>query len=212
MLDSKPPDRDYDPVLAGVLDAGTAWRAILHHALGLEDREPDLAGLLRWSATTAAIRYREAPGESAARWRPAAGEAEIRDGEVLLEGERVRGPGDVHRLIAAWADDARYGAARNGYHGGASPQEMVAPLMLLSDLTSRAPALEPCESRRPAWWDAPGRCRPGPSSRADSALPSHSSARPPEIPVGFLFHPEPPVDFSLPGWFATNLGGKRHHL
>ena len=61
LLESKPPDRDYDPVPAGVLDAGTAWPAILHHALGLEDREPDLAGLLRWAATTAAIRYLEAP-------------------------------------------------------------------------------------------------------------------------------------------------------
>ena len=60
LLDSKPPDRDYDPVPAGVLDAGTAWRAILHHALGLEDREPDLAGLLRWATTTAAVRFREA--------------------------------------------------------------------------------------------------------------------------------------------------------
>ena len=41
----------------------------------------------------------------------------------------MRGPGDAHRLIAAWAEEVRYGAARNGYHGGATPQEMVAPLV-----------------------------------------------------------------------------------
>jgi hypothetical protein len=85
-------------------------------------------------------------------------------------------------------DEARYGTARNGYHGGASPQEMIAPLILLSDLTSRAPALEPCESRRPAWWDARAR------GRADAALPLHSPARPTGIPAGYLFHPEPPAD------------------
>jgi len=69
-----------------------------------------------------------------------------RDGEVLLEGGRVRGPGDAPRLIAAWAEEVRYGAARNGYHGGASPQEMVAPLILLADATAREPVPEPFET------------------------------------------------------------------
>jgi hypothetical protein len=132
--------------------------------------------------------------DAAARWRPVTEESGIRDGEVLLEGECVRGPGDGHRLVAAWADEARYGAARNGYHGGASPQEMLAPLMLLSDVTARVPALEPCEPRRPAWWDAPGRRRPDVSGHAGSAIASSSPARPARIPSGFLFHPEPPED------------------
>ena len=41
---SRPTGGDYPPVPAGVLDAGTAWRAIFHHAFGMEDREPDLPG------------------------------------------------------------------------------------------------------------------------------------------------------------------------
>jgi hypothetical protein len=142
--------------------------------------------------------HRDAPpipaDGAAARWRPATDESGLQDGEVLLEGERVSGPGDAHRLVAAWADDARYGAARNGYHGGASPQEMLAPLMLLSDVTARVPALEPREPRRPAWWDAPGRRRPDGSRRAGSAIASSSPARTARIPAGFLFHPEPPAD------------------
>ena len=81
LLEHKPPGRDYDPVPAGVLDAGTAWRAILHHALGMEDREPDLPGLLRWAAATGATGYLAAPDDlrAAARTRligilgPAAG-------------------------------------------------------------------------------------------------------------------------------------------
>ena len=63
LLEHKPPDRDYDPVPAGVLDAGTAWRAILHHAFGMEDREPDLPGLLRWAAATGADRYLASPAD-----------------------------------------------------------------------------------------------------------------------------------------------------
>ena len=63
LLEHRPPDRDYDPVPAGVLDAGTAWRAILHHAFGMEEREPDLPGLLRWAAATGADRYRASPAD-----------------------------------------------------------------------------------------------------------------------------------------------------
>jgi hypothetical protein len=188
-----------DDRLAGAAQIRDTWSvesirplgALLHVA-----REAGRAVIL--ASDHGHVWHRDAPpmpaAAAAARWRPASGLAEVRDGEVLLEGERVRGPGDAHRLIAAWADDARYGAARNGYHGGASPQEMIAPLMLLSDVTARAPALEPCEPRRPAWWEAPGNGRPGASSRAESAPPSDSPARPPRIPAGFLFHPEPPVD------------------
>ena len=50
LLAHRPPGGEYPPVPAGVLDAATAWRAIFHHALGMEDREPDLPGLLRWAA------------------------------------------------------------------------------------------------------------------------------------------------------------------
>ena len=50
LLEHQPPGRGYDPVPAAVLDAGTAWRAIYRHSLGMEDREPDLPGLLRWAA------------------------------------------------------------------------------------------------------------------------------------------------------------------
>ncbi len=62
LLEHQPPGRGYDPVPAGVLDAGTAWRAIYRHALGMEDREPDLPGLLRWAAETGAGGYLDVTG------------------------------------------------------------------------------------------------------------------------------------------------------
>jgi hypothetical protein len=125
-----------------------------------------------------------APGADA-RWRPADGAAN--DGEVLLEGPRVLGSEGTHRLIAPWAEDVRYRAARNGYHGGATPQEMVAPLVLLADATSRQPAPEPCEPRRLAWWEGPDARRP---AAAEGRAPAPAAARR-RTPAGYLFPLEP---------------------
>ena len=56
LLNHAPPE-GYNPVPAAVLDSGTAWRAIFRHTLGMEDREPDLAGLLRWGSSPASDHY-----------------------------------------------------------------------------------------------------------------------------------------------------------
>jgi hypothetical protein len=185
-----------DDRLAGAAQVRDTWSVESIRPLGAllqAAREAGRAVIL--ASDHGHVWHREAPpipaSEAAARWRPAPGELEVRDGEVLLEGPRVRGPGDADRLIAAWADEARYGAARNGYHGGASPQEMIAPLVLLADVTARASALEPSEPRRPAWWDGPGRGRAGTATQFASSSISAPRAR---IPAGYLFHPEPPAD------------------
>ena len=207
-----------DDRLAGAAQVRETWSvesirplgALLHAA-----REAGRAVIL--ASDHGHVWHRDAPpvpsDEAAARWRPASDESGLQDGKVLIEGERVRGPGDRHRLVAAWADDVRYGTARNGYHGGASPQEMIAPLLLLSDVTARVPALEPCEPRGPAWWDAPRRGGRD-LSRRDPSSSSSSPARPVRIPAGFLFHPEPPQDVAArpvaadagPPPAATGLG------
>jgi hypothetical protein len=56
-----------------------------------------------------------------------------------------------HRLIAPWGERVRYGIRKNGYHGGASPQEVVVPLGVftpgieLEGWDEIAPAF-------PIWW------------------------------------------------------------
>lgn len=75
-------------------------------------------------------------------------------GEVLVEGPRVLA-GDG-RVLLAWSEGLRYGnAKKHGYHGGASAQEVLAPMIVL------APTLpEPIEGWTeaaydpPAWWTA----------------------------------------------------------
>jgi hypothetical protein len=63
--------------------------------------------------------------ESAERWREAVGTPN--DDEVLLSGPRVV-LGQGHKIIVPWSERVRYSAKKNGYHGGASPQEVVIPL------------------------------------------------------------------------------------
>ncbi len=44
------PAQGYPPPTSGVLDQPTAWRALLHHVLGIEAEHPSIADLVRWAA------------------------------------------------------------------------------------------------------------------------------------------------------------------
>jgi PglZ domain len=86
------------------------------------------------------------------RWRPATGRAQAN--EVLLEGSRVRTPQDQSRVIVPLDEGLRYSMARNGYHGGATPQEMLAPLVLLTPVSGQSrKGLVPCRLPTPSWWE-----------------------------------------------------------
>src|SRR5262245_27929565 len=57
LLECAPPD-GYPPVSAGVLDAGTVWRAACRHVFEMGEREPDLVALLLWATNkVASSRY-----------------------------------------------------------------------------------------------------------------------------------------------------------
>jgi hypothetical protein len=62
------------------------------------------------------------------RWRSA---GSVAPGEVELRGGRVRGASGSQSVIMAWSERVRYSSKRNGYHGGASPQEVVVPVAVL---------------------------------------------------------------------------------
>ena len=70
----------------------------------------------------------ESDASGGVRWRCSPRLAD--DNEVELTGPRVLlGEG---RIVAAWNEKLRYGPIRNGYHGGASAQEIVIPLAVLA--------------------------------------------------------------------------------
>src|SRR5690606_11776458 len=84
------------------------------------------------------------------------------------------------------SERVRFGAKKNGYHGGASPQEIVIPLMIL------APGLEPAEGfveampEWPEWWQRPEEVAPAPVVETP-AKPGRPAAKPGE--QGTLFDP-----------------------
>jgi hypothetical protein len=83
-----------------------------------------------------------------ARWRcsPRPADAD----EVELAGHRVLLGGG--RIVAAWNEKLRYGPVRNGYHGGASAQEVVIPLALLARQVLDIPGWVPAHHPEPGWW------------------------------------------------------------
>lgn len=93
---------------------------------------------------------RPSPAGSGERWRAAA-EVEVGPGEVAVEGTRVLVPGGA--CLLACSDTVRYATKKNGYHGGASAQEVLAPLMVLSaGLADNVPGWVEVAHDPPAWW------------------------------------------------------------
>jgi hypothetical protein len=93
--------------------------------------------------------YRPVAGERE-RWRDSTGKPEA--DEVLLEGPRVLA-GTDGRIIAPWSEGVRYAVKKNGYHGGASPQEVVIPLAVVAPAS--VPELDgwvEVPAELPSWW------------------------------------------------------------
>jgi len=103
-------------------------------------------------------------GEAGSRWRPASGD--VQDGEIVISGSRVRDDAGQHSVMVPWSETIYYKRQQNGYHGGATPQEMVAPLVILTEVDlnqkdNAYPGLSACEYPKPEWWScAPVATRP----------------------------------------------------
>ena len=90
------------------------------------------------------------PYKENGRWRSDDGRCAA--DEIMLSGSRVvAGDGSV---IVPWTEKVYYKSQQNGYHGGATPQEMVCPLILLIDKASAYSGLYRCEYPKPEWWSA----------------------------------------------------------
>ncbi len=144
----------------------------------------DHGHVLHGPASTA----RQLPG-GGERWRippppPAEGEVEVHGPRVLLGAGRVVLPAD---------DRLRYGGYKHGYHGGATPEEVLVPVEVLArrlpDGWAHRPMLVP------SWWsEEPAMARPVPAAPPVVAPISRSQPT--------LFE-EPPVGAPVPappGW------------
>lgn len=90
-------------------------------------------------------------GSGGERWRAA--DRLPSETEVLLRGPRVH-LGDDAGVLAPWEDDYRYGAKAGGYHGGATPEEVLVPLAAYLPAGMDPPkGWEIFVDVPPLWWD-----------------------------------------------------------
>ena len=95
---------------------------------------------------------RNVPLETGGRWRPKS--QDLAEDEIALTGRRVKDGAGGNSITVPWSERVYYGRQQNGYHGGATPQEMVCPLVLLKDRSSAYSGLFDCEHPKPDWWSS----------------------------------------------------------
>ncbi len=100
--------------------------------------------------------------EHGERWRGVGTGPE--DGEQLVEGTRVLVPGG--RCVLAVDELVRYAPRKHGYHGGGSPQEVLAPLLVLT-----AGAADGVEGWSEAPYDVPNWWLGGPQDDVAVEMP-----------------------------------------
>ena len=114
------------------------------------------------------------------RWRPVTGE--VGDGEIVVRGPRVRGGNAANEVVVPWDETIAYGAPKNGYHGGITPQELLAPIFVLHERWKEVPGLEPFAFDAPPWWrlDDWGEEEAPAAGMVSSEKPKTATLRPPE--------------------------------
>ncbi len=136
------------PLLRAAQSAGRVVVITSDHGHVVERRTSTQRG------TGLGARYREA-GSGA----PAG--SHVESDEVLVAGERVLTPGN--RVVLAVNERLRYGMLKAGYHGGASPAEVVVPVLVLAT-PGLVEGLAEAPPSEPEWWDlaaTPAVVRPG---------------------------------------------------
>ena len=86
------------------------------------------------------------------RWRRVTSGAAV-DGEIVAAGSRVRAATGDDEIVVAWSEALRYIGKKTGYHGGAAPQEVVAPIAVLSRDELGLEGWRPVVDSPPEWWD-----------------------------------------------------------
>lgn len=125
--------------------------------------------------------YRGAP-DGGERWRPLASATHA--DEVVVEGPRVA-PSFGERLVLPWSERLRYGQKKNGYHGGATPQEMLVPLSVWTATENRPHGWDLLAPDPPDWWEEPVAASPAavPASPKKKAVPKAASQGQLDLPV-----------------------------
>lgn len=150
------------------------------------------------------------PGGESDRWR--GGTSAAAAAEVALSGSRVLAPGGGDKVVCLWSETARYTGRKNGYHGGASPAEVVVPLSVFAPLGLNLPGWKLAPPQQPDWWDAATPLRsPERPATPVPRQPARKAAAAPANQGGLFADNELPVPAPSPAsaagdWIASLLG------
>jgi hypothetical protein len=113
---------------------------------------------------------RRLAGSTEERWRPY--DDQLAAEELVFEGPRVQQVTGVERIIVPWSEAVRYAQKKQGYHGGATPQEVLVPMAVLMPQHGTIVGWEALPDRAPAWWS-----QGEPSRRAVPAMSARTTRR-----------------------------------
>jgi hypothetical protein len=149
--------RVLEPILAEARAAGRLVILLSDHGHVL-DRETEVGG-----------------GTDGLRWRRPGDEKT--EGEVEVSSARVMLP-DGGRVVVPWSERIRYGSKKNGYHGGATPQEMLIPVALLWPELDEPEGYEELPDMLPSWWAEPTVARLAPVAAKQPQRPAKADVLP----------------------------------
>ncbi|MFK5635993.1 BREX-2 system phosphatase PglZ [Ornithinimicrobium sp. LYQ103] len=142
--------------------AGTVWTAdAVKHLRPLLDRALAAGRTVVLTADHGHVverrRGRQQPSKDASSGRSRPADVAAGEGEVLVSGPRVLKHGGT--AVLPFDERLRYGPLKAGYHGGASPAEVVVPVVVLvpGPDVPEGSGLRLAPPQAPRWWDvAPG--------------------------------------------------------
>jgi hypothetical protein len=187
------------PLLREAREARRAIVITADHGHLLEDGTTQVAGA-------------SAPDKISDRWRP--GRDARAPHEIAFSGGRVVTADSSKSVVCLWGESTRYAGRKNGYHGGASPQEVTVPLSILVPLGMNLTGWQLATPAQPEWWELPHLAPvPAPTmAPAPAARPVGRKAPPTPVAQTSLFEPHeaaiaPPTPATAPAddWIGALL-------
>jgi hypothetical protein len=141
------------------------------------------------------------------RWRPADGDLAAE--ELIFEGPRVAPLTGAERIVVPWSETVRYSRKKQGYHGGATIQEVLVPIGVFATPDRQIDGWEALPERQPWWWQsAETPCASAPPVPTPAPARKRRCAEAPVAVQGNLFAPASVSSDAPPlaDWIGDLLG------
>ncbi len=129
------------------------------------------------------------------------------DGEQLVEGTRVLVP--EGRCVLAVDENVRYAPRKHGYHGGGSPQEVLAPLLVFAPgLAEGLDGWAETPYDPPAWWTSDVEAEQQPPGVAAPTAPIATEEPTGQLTLGGETPPASDLGAAEPAWIIQLISAE----